>query len=1351
MAEILLKVRLDDSTYKSQLAELEAQVGKIVSSTTKTPSMNVDSLQKSFANLLNTLKGAEGKYAVGTFQSLKTEISECLGRVKELNAEIGDSKPTKAQKAELAGLTKQLSELQAKFATVRAETAKLSTVQGTSSNAVKTLQKSYANLINSLNTVKNKYPAGTFDNLIAQAKEGLTATKNLNTEVGTSATLNEKQGATLQMLSGKYQQLAADVATVRAETEQNTSAVIKNGDSIGAMAKKFIIWQAAATLVMKPLQLIRDAISSINETLVETENAVVALRRVAGTSANADELYDLAQRYGQTFENVNEIALNFARSGMDWTDTIKATEAALLALNVAELDATQASDGMIAIMQQFGYEASELELIIDKLNISADNAAVSTEKLLAALQRTGSSAKNANLTLEETVGIITAISEATGRSGENIGTAVNSLIQFTTKESSLATFEKLGGDVAKVVEDYRMGAATVLDIWEELSKVIQSKNSSTEGILSGLFADDDWRSLNEELQTELGENFATVTEIYGTASTFRKNYFIALLNNLDQVQETMDDMNSAEGYSQKENEQYLDTYSAKVNELKAQWQDMANDEQGILGIKKSLVEFASNLLTVLDKLGGIKFVLTEILVIGGTLLMTYKGTAIIAGLQKIWGLLRTLSIDAIPNAIAAWRAYAAGIVSANTAIQASIPIIGMAIAAISLLATKISDAREKERQAAEEARQELINLRQEAANSIASYENISNSLNETIERVKELRSGEDLTADATKELISIQESLIKNNGDLAGSIDLVNGKLEEQIPLMEQVAKAQLQQWIKDNQTAINTSEALLNSKGNSYYETGRDGYIFTTPDGGAAEKISEIARKAGIDVYGSKSVYYPSKSGDWWTWIPFAEEVADIFGSESYTWISAGGENIEEQIKNYNALYDYISKNAESLGLDDKTKKEYLGYLSNALRKLNTDDYKNAKDTYEYYQKIQKYLNGEISYNEFLTGVKDGTEDVTDETDDWKNSLSDVSDQFDSIAEKLKAIREEEEKELELQERKEEILEAQKSLADAQNEAEKKRIALLEAEKALQDAMKQRSVRVFNAATGQWEQVANEKSIQQAKDNITKANEALAKASEDIIKAQENIAKAERELEDYAYNTIIDDLEEGNLTNASILQVISDVADYLPQFGEEIKRFIKETTGVDLDLPEKIETENEESKTVKRWTSYQDAVDAGFSNIAGASASERGRVKNWTNPNTGEKYKDYQEYLDAMYEKYMGEKPVYDSGGFLHGLGGIKATGRAETILPPDITEKIIEPSSNERFKNFTRSLGLLFGTSDKLEQLPRGAFVSNRGGDTTNNNNSRSYSINGVPIPAEIAQTHTLAELCDTMTLIE
>jgi TP901 family phage tail tape measure protein len=200
------------------------------------------------------------------------------------------------------------------------------------------------------------------------------------------------------------------------------------------MAQGFFQWQMAATLVMKPLQMVRNAWASINETLVKTEDAVISLQRVLNNPSlsNSDisgKLYNLAQRYGQTFDNVNDIAQNFARTGMSWVETIQATESALLALNVAELDATQASEGMIAIMQQFGYEASELTGIIDMLNKVADNFAVTTDKLLTALQRTGSSAKNAKLDLAETVGIITALSEATGRSGENIGTAVNSLIQ----------------------------------------------------------------------------------------------------------------------------------------------------------------------------------------------------------------------------------------------------------------------------------------------------------------------------------------------------------------------------------------------------------------------------------------------------------------------------------------------------------------------------------------------------------------------------------------------------------------------------------------------------------------------------------------------------------------------------------------------------------------------------------------------------------------------------------------------------------------------------------------------------------------------------------------------------------
>ena len=99
---------------------------------------------------------------------------------------------------------------------------------------------------------------------------------------------------------------------------------------------------------------------------------VVELKRVIQEDIDdqeiSDTLYDLAEKYGQTFENASTAASNFAKSGKNWQETIKATEAALLSMNVAELTAEESSTGLIAVMNQFGYGTEDLTHIIDVLN-----------------------------------------------------------------------------------------------------------------------------------------------------------------------------------------------------------------------------------------------------------------------------------------------------------------------------------------------------------------------------------------------------------------------------------------------------------------------------------------------------------------------------------------------------------------------------------------------------------------------------------------------------------------------------------------------------------------------------------------------------------------------------------------------------------------------------------------------------------------------------------------------------------------------------------------------------------------------------------------------------------------------
>lgn len=518
--------------------------------------------------------------------------------VKLLNVEVQTLSKTLSTIKVNKDLTAQIKALTANYkemGRVARETLKLETQQITNqarqaraatqtANAITTLQKRFATLLSTIKSLKNAYPQGTFDSIEQSVRANLQAAKD-----GTKS---------VEDLGTAYNELSRDLAVAKAETEKVTTAVVKSGDSIGSLAKKFLLWQVTATLVMKPLRLISDALNSINETLVKTEDAVIALQRVLPSGSASDSeissrLYKIAQDYGQTFDNVSQIAQNFARTGMSWADTIKATEAAVLALNVAELDAEEATTGMIAILSQFGLEASDLETVIDKLNKTADNFPVTTEKILAALQRTGSAADNANLSLDQTIALITALSKATGRSGQNIGTALNSLIQYSSKASALETFANLSEESAKVVAQYKQGGATILDVWKQVSKEIQNLKSEQADLLDSYFNTDDGEALKQALDGELEDIYTELGGVYDTANTFRKNYFIALLGNMDTVEQAMGTLQGAQGYSQEENQKYLDTYTAKLNTLKAQWDDLANSAQGILGIKKFLVDIGT--------------------------------------------------------------------------------------------------------------------------------------------------------------------------------------------------------------------------------------------------------------------------------------------------------------------------------------------------------------------------------------------------------------------------------------------------------------------------------------------------------------------------------------------------------------------------------------------------------------------------------------------------------------------------------------------------------------------------------------------------------------------------------------
>jgi TP901 family phage tail tape measure protein len=127
----------------------------------------------------------------------------------------------------------------------------------------------------------------------------------------------------------------------------------------------------------------------------------------------------------------------------------------------------------------------------------------------------------------------------------------------------------------------------------------------------------------------------------------------------------------------------------------------------------------------------------------------------------------------------------------------------------------------------------------------------------------------------------------------------------------------------------------------------------------------------------------------------------------------------------------------------------------------------------------------------------------------------------------------------------------ALKDAKQAEDEAlklEQLKAAVLEKQNALLEAQKERTVRVFNAATGQWEWEANASSVKSAQDAYEKAKEDLAEYERELALQREiDELEAKKKLIEETYDTlkaewkrITDSLQEPTRT---IDDILSDIA----------------------------------------------------------------------------------------------------------------------------------------------------------------------------------------------------------------
>lgn len=467
-----------------------------------------------------------------------------------------------------------------------------------------------------------------------------------------------------------------------------------------------------------------------------------------------------------------------------------------------------------------------------------------------------------------------------------------------------------------------------------------------------------WNSLSKNEQSYFMQQAAGARQSQNLA---------ALLSNFKGVQEATALAYNSSGSAAAENAKVLESLDAKTTALKATWEDFANKTINS-ELVKSLLNLANGALKVLNTEAG--RTLTQFVLLSG----------VFTGLGGIIA-------QVIPVAIKSIKAFTSVLAGATTgvkALQASVPVIGIAMAALTVMIGLVKDAYD-----AQYGTINKINKSIETINS--TYTDATNVAKANAEQAKylvgvisELNKVDDMSTSEAYKYKSAVDQLNKIYPDLNLNIDEHTGKIKEdtgaiykRIEAMKQEA---LQAALQEKQTAyygqIIESKASRESAGNK----------LRTEIQELQEKLKRYRDALGFDITGlGENLDVDVSLMDTDSLIRFYENFLryGTFPSFMSKEVSATVEEIRQ--------YDEAIENAEGKLEGANVAAQSLG---ETVANLNTQAGKNAGttktqiDNVDNLVKAQNALNKAIQDYNTYGGLQSETQEALDEALPGLNEL---------------------------------------------------------------------------------------------------------------------------------------------------------------------------------------------------------------------------------------------------------------------------------------------------------------------------------------------------------------------------
>lgn len=1298
-------------------------------------------------------------------------------------------------------------------------------------------------------------------------------------------------------LKGEIAKLQSSPVTLGVDTQQanvNIKETIKEIKNAGKAAKETsgfadLMGKSFSRIVlqMATWQMLGNAIAGVKRSFVEAldtmksvDDEMVTIRKVTGaTTAELNKIekqaYDTASAYGVAADEYLQFVSGFSRAGYGEQASALA-ELATKTQIVGDTDAETAQQFLLSVDAAYKYQGSieQLTKVLDGANEIDNKYATSIQKVAEGLGKVAPIAAQAHVGVDELTAAIGTITAVTQRSGTEAATALRALFLNIIGDTKTEIDEGVTwttGEIAGLRDVIKLYAKDAYDAAQASGDVINPMKA-----IAGLS-----QSMKDGFLTEQ-KLMEMVSDIGGK---LRTSQLLALIQNWDMYESMLTDFAGAAGSADKEVENALDSWTRKTEILKNKWTEFVSHLVETDTIKGAL-DGVIGLVELLDSTGG-HLVITVGLLTGAVLLLGHAKKELMASeavknIKSASAAIKELTAKVIAYA-AAKKAAAAG--DGEMALHVAelkenlagalgkLKAFGIGAAVFAALALAISLSTEKAR-AYEKALEDVETAQSALDETKSEYDELINKTGElTAEEKKRLEVLKELRQEQEKQLDAAQKSAWEawnaTHGSgasvVVGGAEGVGGGLGVGAVKTERMDIVALRDY-REELAEIAAQYQIGEMSAGAYYD--------------ALEQLN-AAREDSVETIRAAMLAGEKVTDEQRELVAAYDRVQQILGVASDAtakYVSGLVEEAQQSGKTEKELYDLVAAQITASNTKLNFSQQIMalqqlamqaGYAGNALANtfaLAGINESNVKRTAAGLMQTGKYRSYEAAYAEAMRRMQSsmlyqfGNMTSTAPPGGWSGSTDNnytpssntsktKQTALDNARKKaaqatIDAIKRQRDAETDAIDEQIDALKKQNEETERGEKLEELKLNILKKQDELLNARNERTVRQYNAATGQWEWVADAQKVKDAEEALEDAKKDLRDYERDTerelaieeLEARKKAIEAAYQLKIDTWQKLIDELNgdvetekallaasrgdwetyyqemlkvyqklldaaqdyedkkqeiqnrgntggsnigsgsgdkddtsgwkpvpshepEGTKTNggagnASDRGMSSGQSPNTPQFeynGENTKwaggrpgvtnsesYLPKKDTGINGSTAKDILEGTKKKPTgIPSGTTAKDILSGAGSKSSGNNikVSQRDIERTAKGLVQTGKYKDY----NAALKEAKRRAGVYDSGGVLRGIGGIKATMRDEMVLPPDVTAKMLKPSADARFRARVNELGGLYGETPVSHSVAGSS--DNR---SYSDHSGPTYNVKGITLTEQQAQHLTVAQMC-------